>query len=201
MDIYSARQKYPINSVNSKVYNGKIDLILCRHGAKVLVQNLPISSSLHCHNHDFQHMMSTHKDGVTRDAIDAKEFSAAFASARAVTEESDRESNVIARYGPASIYSLLQRVFPQVDSDSDYALESSFTPLVHFLLMTDFAAEYLTGSFQVCAEPGTPPTRSKTTCNEFNKILASECGFKSKVIRRKAFARCAFMLQAEFIEQ
>jgi hypothetical protein len=50
--------------------------------------------------------------GQMHDVIDAKEFSAAFA--RAVTEESDSESNVIARYGPQSIYSRLHRVFPQV---------------------------------------------------------------------------------------
>jgi hypothetical protein len=46
------------------------------------------------------------------DAIDAKEFAAAFA--RAVTEESDGGNDYIARYGQESIYALLQRVFPQV---------------------------------------------------------------------------------------
>jgi hypothetical protein len=50
--------------------------------------------------------------GLMHDAIHAKDFSAAFA--QAVTEKSDSESNVIARYGPQSIYSLLCCVFPQV---------------------------------------------------------------------------------------
>ncbi len=60
--------------------------------------------------------------GVTHDAIDAKEFSAAYA--RAVTEESDRRDSFIARYGPESIYSSLQRVFPQVGSDPENSLGS-----------------------------------------------------------------------------
>ena len=60
--------------------------------------------------------MLKHIDGMA-DVIDAKEFATAFASA--VTEESVGKNNFIARDGPESIYSLLQRVFPQVRSHSD----------------------------------------------------------------------------------